>query len=139
MGKRIKPRSKRLYRPVGLEELELIVESGFKAFPPRLPQQPIFYPVLELDYARQIARGWNVKDELSGFVGFVTEFDVARSYVDRFEEHIVGGRKHRELWVPAEELDDFNRHLIGLIRVREAYYGEAYVGPIPAFPELTKV
>lgn len=35
-----------LYRPVGRKELDLIKESGFKRFPPRLFHQPIFYPVL---------------------------------------------------------------------------------------------
>ena len=41
-----------LFRPVGLEEMNLIRELGFQAFPPRLPEQPIFYPVLSADYAR---------------------------------------------------------------------------------------
>lgn len=44
-----------LYRPVGLKEMELIAESGFKKFPPRLMWQPIFYPVLNEQYASQIA------------------------------------------------------------------------------------
>ena len=48
-----------LYRPVGTEELDLIRASGFSAFPPRLPEQPIFYPVLTEEYAVQIARDWN--------------------------------------------------------------------------------
>ena len=50
-----------LFRPVGQEELELIRQSEFKAFPPRLPEQPIFYPVLSEAYATQIARDWNAK------------------------------------------------------------------------------
>lgn len=66
----------KLYRPVGLKELQLIVESGFTAFPPRLAQQPIFYPVLNFTYAEQIAERWNTTDALSGYVGFVTEFEV---------------------------------------------------------------
>ena len=48
-----------LYRPVGTAELELITESGFTRFPPRLPEQPIFYPVLNERYAREIAERWN--------------------------------------------------------------------------------
>jgi hypothetical protein len=36
-----------LYRPAGQAELDLIAGSGFTAFPPRLPGQPVFYPVLE--------------------------------------------------------------------------------------------
>ena len=35
-----------LFRPVGQQELELIEKSGIKEFPPPLPFQPIFYPVL---------------------------------------------------------------------------------------------
>ena len=40
-----------LYRPVGLNELALIYDSNMLKFPPRLPEQPIFYPVLNQDYA----------------------------------------------------------------------------------------
>lgn len=47
--------TKYLYRPVGLFELRLIQASDFTGFPPRLPEQPIFYPVLNRDYAEQIA------------------------------------------------------------------------------------
>lgn len=31
-----------LYRPVGEKELDLIIESNYRAFPPRLSEQPIF-------------------------------------------------------------------------------------------------
>ncbi|MDQ3711150.1 MAG: hypothetical protein M3388_02900 [Acidobacteriota bacterium] len=41
-----------LYRPVGLKELELIYDSGFSEFPPRLPHQPFFYPVLNFALRR---------------------------------------------------------------------------------------
>lgn len=37
-----------LYRPVGAKELDLIAASGYREFPPRLPEQPIFYPVIEV-------------------------------------------------------------------------------------------
>lgn len=112
-----------LYRPVGLKELSLIVESGFKAFPPRLPFQPIFYPVLNFAYAEQIARDWNTKDEASGFAGFVTTFQVDPVYLSRYEVRVVGAKQHQELWVPAEELAEFNGHLSGPIEVVAAYYG----------------
>jgi hypothetical protein len=49
-----------LWRPVGPAELRLINESGMREFPPRLPDQPIFYPQLSEDYAIKIARDWNV-------------------------------------------------------------------------------
>jgi len=65
----VKEQTTILYRPVGRGELELIRASGFREFPPRLPEQPIFYPVLTEEYATQIARDWNTKDERSGFAG----------------------------------------------------------------------
>jgi hypothetical protein len=49
-----------LLRPVGPVELRLIEEAGMAAFPPRLPEQPIFYPATSEEYAVKIARGWNV-------------------------------------------------------------------------------
>src|ERR1700760_4704442 len=106
-----------LFRPVGQKELELISESGFTRFPPRLPEQPIFYPVLNREYAEQIAKDWNTRDEHSGFVGYVLEFEVDASYLKRFEQKKVGGKQHLELWIPAEELSEFNRNIVGFIRV----------------------
>lgn len=58
-----------LFRPVGLYELRLIEASGYSAFPPRLEMQPIFYPVLNVDYVIQIARDWNTTDIQSGYMG----------------------------------------------------------------------
>jgi hypothetical protein len=102
-----------LYRPTGAAELELIAESAFREFPPRLPGQPIFYPVLNMEYAIQIARDWNTKDAASGHVGFVTRFEVQDEYVKRFEEHVVGRRDvHRELWVLSEQLPEFNSKIV---------------------------
>lgn len=117
-----------LYRPVGLNELKLISELGFRAFPPRLPEQPIFYPVLNFEYAEQIARGWNTRSD--PFAGFITRFEVDDQYVSRFEIRIVGSRIHQELWVPAGELEEFNRRIAGRILVVAAYYGESFEGTI---------
>jgi hypothetical protein len=103
-----------LYRPVGPDELRLIEASGFREFPPRLPEQPIFYPVLNKAYATQIARDWNVKH--SG-AGFVTRFQLEATFAERYPVHIVGSSMHEELWVPAEELAEFNRHIVGRIEV----------------------
>src|SRR5215813_1198543 len=91
-----------LYRPVGQKEFDLIAQSKFSDFPPRLPEQPIFYPVLNRQYADQIARDWNTKDERSGYVGYVLEFDVDAEYLSAFEVHQVGDRNHAEYWIPAE-------------------------------------
>ena len=69
-----------LFRPVGARELELIAQSGFRRFPPRLPSQPIFYPVLTEAYAVEIARDWNTKDEASGHAGFVSCFAIDAAF-----------------------------------------------------------
>src|SRR6266850_72538 len=107
-----------LYRPVGPDELQLIEASGFREFPPRLPEQPIFYPVLNEDYARQIAREWNAPD--SGF-GFVTRFAVRAEFLTRYPEQLVGASIHRELWIPAADLAEMNRNIVGLIEVIAEY------------------
>jgi hypothetical protein len=103
-----------LWRPVGPDELRLIRQSGMRAFPPRLPEQPIFYPVLSEEYAIQIARDWNVPASGSGFV---TRFRVKRSFLERYHTHEAGGRRYREYWIPAEDLLEFNAALIGEIEV----------------------
>jgi hypothetical protein len=110
-----------LYRPVGPKELALIEQSGWKKFPPRLPEQPIFYPVMNEEYATQIARDWNVPASGSGFV---TRFAVNAEYLKKFQVQNVGGEIHNELWVPAEELEEFNGHIVGLIEVTKSFYPE---------------
>ena len=107
-----------LYRPVGPKELALVAASGHREFPPRLPGQPIFYPVLNEEYARQIARDWNVP--ASG-AGYVTRFAVRNEFVARYPIHTVGGSVHQELWIPAEDLAEMNRNIVGLIEVIAEY------------------
>lgn len=106
-----------LYRPVGEQELRLIAESGYTAFPPRLPEQPIFYPVLSERYASEIAGRWNTRDKNSGFRGFVTRFTVDDGFLAAYEVHTVGRSYHQEYWIPAEDLAAFNRHIAGRIEV----------------------
>ncbi len=105
-----------LYRPVGTKELALIADSGYTKYPPRLPEQPIFYPVLNEIYATEIASQWNVAYN-DDHKGYVTRFEIEDAYVGQFEIHIVGSSLHQELWVPAEELDSFNQHIVGSIQV----------------------
>ena len=114
-----------LYRPVGQQELDLIAATGYRRFPPRLPQQPIFYPVLNEEYARQIARDWNTKDDASGRVGYVTRFAVNAAYLRRYEPHQAGGRIHQEYWIPGADLDEFNANIAGLIEVIARFSPEA--------------
>lgn len=120
-----------LYRPVGLKELELIFDSGFREFPPRLSHQPFFYPVLNFDYAAQITCDWNTADEVSGFAGYVTKFEVEENYAAQFELQVVGGNEHREFWIPGENLPQFNAHIVGQISVEAAFFGEQFKGFVP--------
>jgi hypothetical protein len=103
-----------LYRPVGPHELALIAASGYAAFPPRLAEQPIFYPVLSQEYATQIARDWNVPR--SG-AGYVTRFHVRSAFLRRYDVHTVGSSAHQEYWISAEELAELNRNIVGTIEV----------------------
>jgi hypothetical protein len=113
-----------LYRPVGPKELELIERSGFSAFPPRLPEQPIFYPVLNQAYAEQIARDWNAKDARTGYRGFVTRFRVRTAFLERHSPKQVGSAIHLEYWIPAEELAEFNANIVGPIEVVSRFSGQ---------------
>ena len=113
-----------LFRPVGQKELDLIRETSFREFPPRLPQQPIFYPVLNEEYARQIARDWNAKHNEEK-ISYVTRFFVRAEYLKRYEVQTVGGSLHLEYWIPAEDLAEFNRNIVGAIEVIAKYRDEA--------------
>ena len=103
-----------LWRPVGPAELELIRAAGMRAFPPRLPEQPIFYPVLSEEYAVKIARDWNVP--ASG-AGFVTRIRVRADFLAGYAVQEAGGRAHLEYWIPAEEIGAFNAAIVGEIEV----------------------
>lgn len=107
-----------LYRPVGPKELELVAASSYKKWPPRLPEPPIFYPVTNETYAREIAQRWNVQDNGAGFV---TKFHVKKSFMDNYEIHQVGGSRHTEWWIPAEDLDELNANIVGIIEVIGEY------------------
>jgi hypothetical protein len=109
-----------LYRPVGERELELISASDWRLFPPRLPEQPIFYPVLNEEYATQIARDWNTRD---GGIGYVLRFYIETDYLARFPVQTAGARVHQEYWIPADELVEFNRHIVGFIEIVSEFRG----------------
>lgn len=109
-----------MFRPVGKNELALIDQSGFEGFPPRLPDQPIFYPVLNEAYARQIAKDWNSRLNADK-EGYVTRFDVLKSVANKYAPETVGAKMHEEIWVPAEELAAFNAAIVGKIEVVAKY------------------
>lgn len=120
-------KTRTLFRPVGPNELALIKKSGWTAFPPRLLEQPIFYPVMNEEYAAQIAQRWNVRSSGSGFV---TQFEVDLSYINQYDIENVGAAIHNELWIPAEELQTFNQHIVGKIDVIQSFYAEKEVRQI---------
>lgn len=110
-----------LFRPVGQHELELIAATEYRRFPARLPHQPIFYPVLEEGYARQIARDWNTTDEASRFRGYVLRFEVRADFLEGYPAQVAGSREHQEYWIPAEDLEEFNDHIVGRIEVVDLF------------------
>jgi len=129
-----------LFRPVGQRELDLIEESAWTAFPPRLDWQPIFYPVLNEEYATFIAREWNTRDFSSDLVGYVLRFEVLKSYIADYEVHQVGSSTAREYWIPSEEVPAFNRSIVGKIEI-VARFGELGIPhperqPLISEPEL---
>lgn len=103
-----------LYRPIGPEELALIRDAGFRAFPPRPPEQPIFYPVQTEAYAVKIARDWNVKASGSGYV---TRFSVQCAFLGDYEVQNAGGSEYQEYWIPTEHLARLNENIVGQIEV----------------------
>lgn len=107
-----------LWRPTGPNELKLVEEADWEAWPPRLPEQPIFYPVTTEEYAIKIARDWNVP---SSGAGFVTRFEVRKSFLDNYERQLAGGRSHEEYWIPAEDLEAFNDAIVGKIEVVRSF------------------
>lgn len=118
--------TQQLFRPVGLKEMELIVQSGWKHFPPRLAWQPIFYPVLNQAYAEQIAIEWNIEDEFSGYCGIITSFEVNSEFLIHYSVQNVGAANHNELWIPAEKMFDFNQNIVGNIQIINAFFGKEF-------------
>ena len=110
-----------LYRPIGQREYDLLAETDFTEWPPRLPEQPIFYPVSNEGYAIEIARDWNTKDSTNGNVGYVTRFFVETEYLAEFPIHKVGGKNHTEYWIPAERLDELYLYIHDGIDVIRKY------------------
>lgn len=109
-----------LFRPVGPKELDLLRASGWRRWPPRLPEQPIFYPVTNEEYATEIAAKWNASESGSGYV---TRFRVRTSFMSRYPVQKVGGANHTEWWIPAADLEELNDNIVGTIEVI-ASFGE---------------
>ena len=110
-----------MYRPTGPEEYQLVADSDFTKWPPRLEGQPIFYPVTNETYAREITEQWNIRD--SG-VGYVFRFLVKRSFADAYSLEKVGGKDHMEWWIPAEKMNELNDSIVGRIEMIGRYPSE---------------
>ncbi len=119
-------KTRKLFRPIGEKELVLIAKDEFKRFPPRLEWQPIFYPVLNEEYACEIASKWNTNDEFGNYLGFVTSFEIKEDVFLSYKVENVGGSRHNELWVPSERLDTFNNAIVGEIEVIKVFIGEKF-------------
>ena len=102
-----------LYRPTGQTELDLIAATEYRKFPPRLPEQPLFYPVLTLAYAMKIAQ-WNATE---GGVGYVLQFKVRNKCLNSYQTQLAGGKEHQEYWIPADKLSEFNDAIVGKIKL----------------------
>ena len=107
-----------LFRPTGPKELDWVAASGFRRWPPRLASQPIFYPVTNEAYAKEIAIKWNIPE--SG-AGFVTKFSVRKNFMEKYQIHKAGGEDHLEWWIPAEDLEELNDNIVGLIEIIGEY------------------
>lgn len=57
--------------------------------------------------------------------GTFTRFAVRSSFMSRYEVQKVGGDYHTEWWVPAEELEELNDNIFGLIEVIGEYRRQA--------------
>ena len=119
-----------LYCPVGLREVERIAASGFHRFPPRTPDRPIFRATPARDAAEAIARDWHTRDDASGYAGFVMRFEVRDSLLDRYPLRAADDSGRRELRVPADELDELDRAIVGTIRVEASFAGPRFAGSL---------
>src|SRR5258708_37275901 len=97
----------------------MVQESGCTAFTTRPFWQAILYTMLNERCAVQIAREWNARD---GTSGYVTRFRVRSDFLRRYEVQQVGSAVHQEYWIPAEDLEEFNRQIVGTIEVVAAFH-----------------
>jgi hypothetical protein len=103
-----------LYKPVSQKELDLIKKSGWKAFPLELKEQPFFYPLMKDAYSAQISKECTTP---AYSIGYITRFEIDVEFVSRYKVRHIGPSRQQELWIPPEELNEFNQHLSGVIEV----------------------
>lgn len=120
-----------MYRPVGLREMMMVLDSGNRRFPDREQGQSVFYPTYSAVHATQMARDWHTKDPYAGFAGFVTAFDMEEEYLQALPLTDRNGKKRQELKIPSSDLAEFNTHIQGPIRITKCFFGAGYTGPVP--------
>ena len=111
-----------LYQPVGLEELQDIKASGWRAFPPHDIEQPIFRPSTSEAHAARLARDWNAA-HTTYRRGYVVRFAVLKTFLDAYEHRVSGTLGHEEYWIPAEDLSLLNAAIQGQIAVAGTFAG----------------
>lgn len=109
-----------LYRPLNAEEFHAVEARSFRGFPPRSDEQPLFTALLSEEGASQIAKHMRIAKEAENTV-YVVSFLVEDAYIRQFPVQHAEERNRRALWLPAEEVDILNQHLIGTIRVIASY------------------
>ena len=109
-----------LYRPLSAEEYRAVEEKGFTGFPPRSEEQPLFTALLSEEGATQIARHMRIAKTAENLI-YVVSFLVDDAYIRQFPIQHANERNRRALWIPADEVDILNQHLIGKIRLIASY------------------
>ena len=109
-----------LYRPLSAEEYRAVEEKGFTGFPPRSEEQPLFTALLSEEGATQIARHMRISKTAENLI-YVVSFLVDDAYIRQFPVQHANERNRRALWIPADEVDILNQHLIGKIRLIASY------------------
>lgn len=109
-----------LYRPLCADEYHEIEALKFQGFPPRSGEQPLFTALLSQEGASQIAKHMKVAKQTEPTV-YVVSFLVDDAYIRQFPVQHTEDRNRRALWIPADEMDILNQHLIGGIRVLASY------------------
>ena len=109
-----------LYRPLNAEEYHEVEALQFQGFPPRTEEQPLFTALLSEEGASQIARHMRIAKQKENIV-YVVSFLVDDAYIRQFPVQHSDERNRRALWIPADEMEILNQHLIGSIRVLASY------------------
>ena len=119
-----------LYRPISADEYAAIKEKEFKGFPHRSAEQPLFTALLSQEGSIQIARRLRVDKQTESDMVYVVGFIAEDAYIRQFPVQHADDPERRALWIPAEEIDILNQHLIGKIRVLDSFEIDRSIGDV---------